>query len=546
VLGVRAAARAGEGTLNATPQRPDPRALYARAVDALNRREWPLAQRLAAEVAPHAPRHGGVHFVAGVAALQLQQLPLAVGHLRRAVEYSPGRADYLAQYARALASMHRLHEAVETADRAMALPCDDAMVWDTLGVVYSRAQAHGPAADAFGRAVALMPGHANFRFNLGTSYIFHGDIDAAEREYEACVAADPAYWRGYLALSQLRRCTREHNHVERMQALLARHPDEAEAQLYLHMSLAKELEDFGEYERAFDHYAAGKAVQRAKMGPSAERDAATFAAVQRWFDRPLPEARGHDSEEPIFVIGMPRSGTTLTDRILSAHGQVHSAGELANFGIALQRATGRPARGLLDTVASLDPAFDGWEALGRAYVESTRPSGTGSTPRFVDKLPHNFLYAGFIARALPKARIVCLRRDPMDTCLSNFRQLFAPDLPNYAYSLDLLDTGRYYLLFDRLMAFWRQLMPGRILELRYEDLVDDQEGRTRELLAFCGLPWDEACLRFEDNEAPVATASAVQVRSGMNRGSVQRWKRYGDRLDELRALLAEGGVRVDD
>lgn len=532
--------------MNATAGGIDPRALYARAIEALNRRDWPMAQRLAAEVAPHAPRHGGVHFIAGVAALQMQQIPLALGHLQRATDYTPDRADYLAQYARALASSHQLHEAIAAADRAMSLPCEDAMTFDTLGVVYSRAQTHDRAAEAFRRAAELMPGHANFRFNMATSYVFHGDMEAAEREYEACVAADPTYWRAYLALAQLRKQTREHNHVDRMLALLARYPDDAEAQLYLHMSLAKEMEDFGDYPQAFEHYAKGKGAQRAKMGPSAERDAATFAALQRWFDRPLADAKGHDSAEPIFVLGMPRSGTTLTDRILSTHSQVGSAGELVNFGVALQRATGRPARSLLDTISSLDPAFAAWEALGKAYIDSTRPAGTGRTPRFVDKLPHNFLYAGFIARALPKAKIVCLRRDPMDTCLSNFRQLFAPDLPNYAYSLDLLDTGRYYLLFDRLMAFWRHQMPGRILELRYEALVDDQENATRGLLDFCGLPWEDACLRFEDNQSPVATASAVQVRSGMNRGSVQRWKRYGDKLDPLRQLLVDGGITIDD
>lgn len=532
--------------MNATAGSADLRDLYRRAVDALNRRDWRLAQHLAAQVMPYAPRNADLHYIAGVAAQQLQQVRRALGHLRQAVEYCPDRADYLAQYARALASIHRHSEAVAAADRAMALTCSDAVTFDTLGVVYGSAHEHGRATEAFRRAAELAPGHANFRFNLASSYMFHGDIDAAEREYEACVEADPTYWRGYLGLAQLRKCTREYNHVERLAALLPRYPDNTEAQLHLHMSLGKEREDLGEYPQAFEHYTQGKAALRAKVGASSGRDAATFSAMQRWFDRPLADAPGCDSDEPIFVFGMPRSGTTLTDRILSTHSQVHSAGELPNFGIALQRASGRPARSLVETIANLDPGFEGWEQLGRTYLDSTRAAGTGRTSRFVDKLPHNFLYAGFIARALPRARIICLRRDPMDTCLSNFRQLFAPDLPDYAYSLDLLDTGRYYLLFDRLMGFWQGLMPGRIMELRYEALVDDQEGTTRELLDFCGLPWEDACLRFQDNLSPVATASAVQVRSAMNRDSVQRWKRYGDRLDPLRKLLSEGGIAIED
>src|SRR5690606_11755978 len=137
--------------------------------------------------------------------------------------------------------------------------------------------------------------------------------------------------------------------------------------------------------------------------------------------------------------------------------------------------------------------------LGASYIDNTRP-GTGHTPRFVDKLPHNFLYLGHIARALPNAKIVCLRRDPLDTFLSNFRQLFGLNTPFYDYSFDILDIGRYYVLFDRLMAHWQHVLPGRILEVRYETLVDAQEECTRQLLDFCGLPWEDACLRFEEND----------------------------------------------
>jgi hypothetical protein len=156
------------------------------------------------------------------------------------------------------------------------------------------------------------------------------------------------------------------------------------------------------------------------------------------------------------------------------------------------------------------------------------------------------LYAGHIAAALPNARIICLRRDPMDTCLSNFRQLFAMTSPYYDYSFDLLDTGRYYILFDRLMTFWRERLPGRILEVEYEALVEHQEAGTRQLLDFCDLSWDDACLRFEENEAPVGTASAVQVRSKMYRSSMKRWKRYERQLAGLREVLANAGIEVRD
>jgi hypothetical protein len=155
-------------------------------------------------------------------------------------------------------------------------------------------------------------------------------------------------------------------------------------------------------------------------------------------------------------------------------------------------------------------------------------------------MPLNFLYAGFIAAALPQATIVCLRRDPLDTCLSNFRQLFALEYSYYNYAYDLLDTGRYYRQFDRLMAHWQRVLPGRILEVQYERIVADQEGQTRRLLEFCGLPWEDACLSFERNAAPVSTASAVQVREPLYGSAVGRWRRYEAQLGELKALLESG------
>jgi hypothetical protein len=224
---------------------------------------------------------------------------------------------------------------------------------------------------------------------------------------------------------------------------------------------------------------------------------------------------------------------------------VESAGELLNFGVALKRLSGTGTPRLVDP-ATVHAARDvDLGVLGAEYLASTRPL-SGKTPRFIDKLPHNFLYAGFIAKALPDAKIICLRRDPLDTCVSNFRQGFGQASPFHDYAFDLLDTGRYYVLFDRLMAHWQRVFPGRILEIRYETIVEAQEHSSRRLLEFCGLPWHEACLRFEDNQAPVSSASAVQVRSPIHRSGIKRWKRYEPQLVELKALLRDAGIAIDD
>ena len=322
--------------------------------------------------------------------------------------------------------------------------------------------------------------------------------------------------------------------------------DDVDAELHVRHALAKEYEDLGDYDSAFAQLAAGKTKKRAQLGYSIDADRALFGTIERLFDagRLAGHAAGCPTTEPIFVLGMPRSGTTLVERILSSHPQVLSAGELQNFAIAVKRAAGTPSNRVLDAPTLENGVNVDFAALGERYLASTRPI-TGAKPRFVDKMPLNFLYVGFIALALPNAKIVCLNRDPLDTCLSNFRQLFSLTFSYYNYSYDLRDIGLYYASFERLMRHWDEVLPGRVLRVRYEDLVQNQEPETRRLLDFCGLHWDGACLEFQENAAAVATASAVQVRSKLYATSIGRWRRYARHLAPLRAELSAAGIAVD-
>lgn len=523
----------------------DTEAQLAALSAAFNQCQWPQAQAIANRLLPQLPQNALLRYIAGVAEMELQQMPMALTHLHVAHELAPQRADFATQFAKALSMVKMGREAREAAGRAMALNPDDAGTLDTLGVVFTQTHAHAEAAEAFRRATARRPDHAPYRFNLATALVALGELETAEAELEAGIRIDPRWWKAHLTLAHLRKLTPEHNHIERMQTLLAGHDGDQEAQTYLHMALAKECEDCADYPAAFDHYTRGKRAAGQGRGYRIEQDEALFAAITATFPVAQAATAGCPAHEPIFVIGMPRSGTTLVERIISSHPDVHSAGELMNFGVALKQASGSRTPLLLDADTIARAQQLDWNALGAAYLASTRPA-TGHTPRFIDKLPHNFLYAGWIARALPNAKIVCLRRDPLDTCLSNFRQLFAPQSPYYAYSFDIDDTGRYYALFDRLVAHWRQVFPGRILEVHYEDLVDDQAGGTRQLLEFCGLPWHDACLAFEKNTAPVNTASAVQVRKPVYRSALQRWRKYEAQLGTLRAVLAAQGIALPE
>ncbi|WP_133499172.1 tetratricopeptide repeat-containing sulfotransferase family protein [Cognatilysobacter terrigena] len=506
----------------------------ARAFDA---GDWPTAYQLAGMAARSAPEDPALHMVAGIAALDLGHAALAVAHLERSCRAWPHRLDLRGQLARALIESHRTADAVRVADDVLP-HAGDAALLSTLGTVYSKASDHTRAAEVFGRAVALDPYDANARFNYATSLMYFGHLDEAEAQYDACLAADPAYARAHLALAQLRTQTPERNHLPRLQAALDARRDEPDAVLHVNLAMAKELEDLGEFPAAFEHLVQGKRAVSSRRGSSQAADRAAFEAVHASLAMDAAET-GDPDESPIFVLGMPRTGTTLLDRMLSSHPDVASAGELGDFATALQRAAG-PGHSLVDLLRNAARIRD-WASVGRDYLASTRHLANGR-PRFVDKMPHNFLYAGFIARALPNARIVCLRRHPMDTSLSNFRQLFALESPYHDYSFDLMDTGHYVLEFERLVAAWRDALPGRVFELPYEALVDMPEPTLRRLLEFCGLEWSPRCLEFTDNSAPVATASAAQVRSGLDRRYVDRWKRYGSALDPLRELLREGGI----
>lgn len=523
----------------------DPAHLYAQLLAAFNQRHWKDARQLSMRLLPVAPRHSGIHYMAGIACLELEDLLPALDHLHQAETLEPTRSDFVVQYAKALSLARRNRDARVAADRALALAPRDPATLDTLGVVYTQIGDYDQAIVAFREATSIAPDVATYRYNLATSMVAAGELDGAAVEIEACLALDPMHWRAHLTLSQLHRQSAASNHVARLESLLPQvDPANLPAQICFNMALFKEYEDLGDHPKAFAHLVRGKSAGGTGRHYSIEHDEALFAAIAESFPEPLASSSGCTSDEPIFIIGMPRTGTTLVERIISSHPDVHSAGELLDFPMAVKFLSGTRTPVLIDLPTIVGARGADPRRLGETYLARARTAASRK-PRFIDKLPHNFLYAGFIAQALPNARIVCLRRDSVDTCLSNFRQLFAPKSPYFDYSYDLLDTGRYYVLFDRLMAHWQRVLPGRVLQVGYEDLVEHQEQRSREMIAFCGLEWNDACLRFEDNPSPVATASAVQVRSPIYRNALKRWKKYEPQLGPLLDLLEGSGIEVE-
>ena len=260
-----------------------------------------------------------------------------------------------------------------------------------------------------------------------------------------------------------------------------------------------------------------------------KRIAELFDATYAEKVKAAPERRGL-----IFVLGLPRSGTTLVDRILSSHSSVDSMGEITDFAQTMTRLCwSLDKRQLLETSVRVDP-----DRLGQSYVRSVASYGSNA-PFFIDKTPINFLYIGLIAKALPGASIVHLRRHPVDSCLSMYRNLFQS---GYPFSYDLNDLADYYIAYDALMKHWRSVFPGIVLDVSYEELVDDQERVSRDIVAHCGLEWEPGCLEFDRNTAPVATASAAQVRNPIYRDALARWQRFETWLSPLIERLRKAGV----
>ncbi len=479
-------------------------------------------------------------------ALKLNNRSMALAAVDRALSLDANNTEWLLQKALCLSKLGRMEQLGALVNDLRDRELETAYQCSTLGMLMTQLGLRDQAVAHYEKAAALKPDDAKNYYNLACLQRSLGDIKAAERNFDRTLSLDPANYEAYKIRSELRKQTAESNNVESLEKLLDQGIADKRGKTNVCYALSKELEDLEQWDRSFHYLKMGADTRRGLMQYDIQRDLDTMDSIRRTFDTKMfgGSVEGDSNSEPIFILGLPRTGTTLVERILSSHSDVFAAGELNNFAVQMMGLV-KPLTGekrlSRDELVKLSAGVD-FKKLGAAYVSSSRPF-TGHTAQFIDKLPLNYLYVGLIHLALPNARIINLKRHPLDTCYAIYKQLF---LDAYPFSYDLDEMGRYYVAYNQLMDHWNSVLPGVIHTIQYEKLVADIETESRRLLEFCDLDWQPQCLKFYDNPEASTTASTVQVRQPVYQSSVGKWRQYREQLAPLIKVLEAAGIPLDD
>jgi tetratricopeptide (TPR) repeat protein len=512
------------------------------AMDAGNRRE---AERILREILTQDASH--LAALCGLAALSqaADVLGDAERLLRHALRQSAHSPLVWRGLAATLLALGRLDEAEQAARHVVEIEPDNPQNWITLAGVATRLMRQEDALLAYEKAAQLKPREARLSLSIGHVQKTLGRRAASEASYKAALAMDPALGEAYWSLADLKNYSFSDEEIAAMQRLLAGGKGELSNEAQLHFALGKALEQRAQYADAFAHYQQGNALRHAAapfdiagFERRSERIRACFEAA--FFARHT--GAGDPSDAPIFIVGLPRSGSTLIEQILASHSQVEGTMELPDilqmvheFDDTTPERDGYPEAVLEVSAAQLN-------ALGRRYLAQTAPL-RGARQRFTDKLPNNFSHVGLIHAILPWATIIDARRHPLDACFSSFKQHFAE---GQTFSYDLEALGRYYRSYLALMDHWDAVLPGTVLHVQYEQLVRDPEANIRRLLEHCRLPFEPACLAFHETRRSVRTASAEQVRQPLYSSAVGYWRHFERQLEPLRRALGDSLERFTD
>jgi tetratricopeptide (TPR) repeat protein len=514
------------------------RRLMALAAEHQKENRFDEAQKLYRRVLHQNPRN--------VDALRLLALiALSSGHeieaetlLQQAVQLAPDFVNAWLDLGRLRKEQDRYEAALQCFDRAIELDARHAQAHYQRASTLTAAAFTQEAIAAFERCLAIKPDHVGARLGLGHVLKAVGRYQDAVTAYHDCIRERPEFGETWWSLANLKTYRFDDDAVAQMESRVAADGLTAQSEVNFLFAIAKAHEDRRDYERAWDYYRRGNQRQRKEVSYDPVQTETMNDRIVEVFSRDLLQrlaGHGNPDPAPIFILGLPRSGSTLLEQILASHSAVEGTSELPYLGRAATSLNRNRSQGLNypEAVRELPPRH--FAALGTQYLEQARMHRRSGAPHFIDKMPNNFPNIGLLALILPNARIVDARRHPLDACVSCYRQLFAK---GQAFTYDLTEIGEYYLQYQRLMDHWAEVLPGKVLTVQYEDVVHDFEPQVRRLLEFCGLPFEDACLRFHESDRPVRTPSSEQVRQPIYDRSVGQWRHYEAHLGELLEVLA--------
>jgi tetratricopeptide (TPR) repeat protein len=518
------------------------RNLLRQGFNALGAGNIPLASRCCQQALAIKPDLPQAHFLVGLTALQAQDRQTAFQAFGSVTTLDPMHAAAWAQLARLFMTEGQVARADAALANAVKAGSKDPMVHDLVGTVYSLIGEYDAAQRSFEAAVERQPEHPPFLLNLANNRVYHGDTDAAISIIDRLLALQPNSPQAHWVLSGTRRAE-DDQHIQAMQQILTSEALPPRASAFYYYAIGKEYEDLQQWQQAFAAFERGATLRRSTIEFDEPAEQAMFAFLEANFTRQwLAQVdAGSDAAGPVFVLGQPRTGTTLIERIITSHSRVESAGELQQLSLAVRRLSDyrdpkRFSTEFFQAAMTLDP-----KRLGELYLDTTRKQ-RGKAEFFVDKLPQNYLMVPLILAALPQAKIVHVQRSPMDACFASYKQLFADA---YLHSYDQREMARHHARYRHLMDVWRTRFGDRFIDISYEATVQDLEPQARRLIDFLGLDWEPACLDFHAQTSAVSTASAVQVREPAHTRSVDRWRRYENQLDPMLAELKAQNIETD-
>jgi tetratricopeptide (TPR) repeat protein len=508
------------------------------AADLLRKGAIAKAERLTREVLKKDPVDVMAIRMLAAIGIKVGQLGDAGNLLERCLELAPG--FHLARHAYAVVLFRRneLEQALEQVEALLKAEPNNPNFLILKGTILVRKGDHLPALELYERLLENYPGQSGAHMNYGHTLKTIGRVDDAINEYRTSIGLRPATGEAYWSLANLKTFHFSDEDIENMRAQIVPEGGDPEDQAHLAFALGKALEDRQRFDESFRYYALGNAVRRQHHRFSAKINVVDTARQIRTLDRNFFEERrgwGCRAPEPIFVVGLPRAGSTLLEQILASHSQVEGTAELPDI-IAMSRKLGKksrknPASDYPEVLATLSE--EQVCELGESYMSTTQVQRRGA-PFFIDKMPNNFHHIGLIHLILPNAKIIDARRHPMAGCFSCFKQLFAR---GQTFTYDLTDLGRYYRDYMALMDHWDTVLPGRVHRVQYEQMVADSESEIRRLLEYCGLEFEEQCLRFYETERAVRTPSSEQVRRPIYKEGVEQWRHYEKHLEPLKKAL---------